>query len=70
MINFLLVLKVCSALDGTCIPEKMISTHTNWFDCARQGTVETLVLLDSMGRELVNNNKLYVVFSCKVSSGA
>ena len=68
--NFLLVLKVCSALDGTCIPEKMISAHTTWFDCARQGTVETLMLLDSMGEELVNNNKLYVAFSCKVSSGA
>jgi len=70
MINFLLILKVCSALDGTCIPEKMVSTHSNWFDCARQGTVETIILLDSMGKELVNSNKLYVAFSCKVSSGA
>ena len=56
--NFLLVLKVCSALDGTCIPEKVVSTHTTWFNCARQGTVETMMLLDSMGEDLVNNNKL------------
>jgi hypothetical protein len=27
-------------------------------------------MLDSMGEDLVNNNKLYVAFSCKVSSGA
>jgi|TARA_R110002012_G_scaffold284241_1_gene474945 hypothetical protein len=70
MINYLLVLKVCSALDGTCIPEKNISTHSNWFDCARQGTVETVILLDSIGKEMVNKNKLYVAFSCKASSGA
>ena len=68
--NFLLVLKVCSALDGSCTSEKMVGAYETWFDCARQGTVETLMLLDSMGEELVNNNKLYVAFSCKVSSGA
>ena len=60
--NFLLVLKVCSALDGTCIPEKMVGAYETWFDCARQGTVETVMLLDSMGEELVNKNKLYVGF--------
>ena len=68
--NFLLVLKVCSALDGSCIPEKIVSAHTTWYACARQGTVETMMLLDSMGEDLVNNNKLFVAFSCKVSSGA
>ncbi len=68
--KFLLMLKVCSALDGTCIPEKMVSTHETWFECARQGTVETIILLDSMGEELVNHNKLYVAFTCKTSSRA
>jgi hypothetical protein len=68
--KFLLVLKVCSALDGDCLPEREISYHNTWFKCARQGTVETLILLDSMGEKLVNKNKLFVGFSCKITNGA
>ena len=64
--NFLLVLKVCSALDGSCTSEKMVGAYETWFACARQGTVATVMLLDSMGEELVNKNKLYVGFSCKI----
>ena len=66
--KFLLVLKVCSALDGTCIPQKNIGTYDSWYSCARQGTAETLMLLDSMGEELVNNNKLFVAFSCQITN--
>ena len=68
--KFLLVLKVCSALNGDCLPEKEVNYHDTWFECARHGTVETLMLLDSIGEGLVNKNKLYVAFSCRVSSGA
>ena len=67
--KFLLVIKVCSALGGDCLPEKEVSYHDTWFQCARHGTVETLMLLDSIGEELVNENKLFVGFSCKVGSG-
>jgi len=68
MIKFILVLKVCSALDGTCVPERNIGIYDNWHQCARQGTVETLILLDSIGEELVNKNKLYIAFSCQTSN--
>ena len=67
--KFLLVIKVCSALGGDCLPEKEVGYHDTWFQCARHGTVETLMLLDSIGEELVNKNKLFVGFSCKVGSG-
>jgi hypothetical protein len=66
--KFLLVLKVCSALDGTCIPEKNVGTHDSWYSCARQGTVETLMLLDSIGEDLINKNKLFVAFSCQITN--
>mgnify|MGYP003650296680 CR=1 FL=1 len=66
--KFLLVLKVCSALDGTCIPEKNVDTYDSWYNCARQGTVETLMLLDSIGEDLINKNKLFVAFSCKITN--
>ena len=56
--KFLLVMKVCSVLDGTCLPEKEVSYHDTWFECARAGTVETLVLMDSIGKDLINKNLL------------
>ena len=53
----------------TCIPEtELLALYDSWHQCARQGTVETLILLDTMGEELVNKNKLYVAFSCQTSN--
>ena len=65
MVNFLLVMKVCSVLDGTCLPEKEVGYHDTWFECARAGTVETLVLMDSIGQDLINKNKLYITYGCR-----
>ena len=68
MTKFFLMLKVCSVLDGTCLPERNVGLYDSWHQCAGQGTVETLILLDTMGEELVNKNKLYVAFSCQTSN--
>jgi len=70
MINFLLVMKVCSVLDGTCLPEREVSYHDTWFECARADTVETLVLMDAIGEDLINNNKLYITYGCRASNEA
>ena len=63
-------MKVCSILDGTCLPEKEVSYHNTWFECARAGTVETLVLMKDIGEDLINENKLYISFGCKASNEA
>jgi len=68
MIKFLLVIKICSALDGDCIPEQAVGLYENWYECAKQGTVETQELMSIMGEKLINKNKLYVTFKCNVSN--
>jgi len=68
MIKFLLVVKICSALDGDCIPEQAVGLYENWYECATQGTVETQELMSIMGEKLINQNKLYVTFKCEVSN--
>jgi len=68
MIKFILVLKVCSALDGDCIPEQTVGLYDSWYQCAEQGTVETQQLMSLIGEKLINNNKLYVTFKCDVSN--
>ena len=68
MIKFLLVVKVCSALDGTCLPEQFVGAHNTWFACAKAGAYETISLMDLIGEDLINRNKLFVTFNCQPSN--
>ena len=65
MIKFMLILKICSAMDSTCLPEQPVDVYDSWFKCAQQGTMHTMATLDLIGEDLINQNKLYVVFICK-----
>ena len=65
MIKFLLVVKVCSALDGTCLPAQAVDVHNSWYNCAVAGVEETLSLMNIIGEDLINRNKLVIGFSCQ-----
>ena len=51
MIKFLLVVKVCSALDGSCLPEQPVSVHDSWYTCAGAGINETISLMNIIGED-------------------
>jgi len=68
MIKFLLVVKVCSALDGTCLPEQPVAIHDSWYNCAVAGIEETKSLMQIIGEDLINRNKLVIGFSCQPNS--
>ena len=65
MIKFMLILKICSAMDGTCLPEQPVDIYDSWFECGQSGTMNTLATLDLLDKDLINDNKLFVVFKCK-----
>ena len=65
MIKFLLVVKVCSALDGSCLPEQPVGVHSSWYNCARAGINETMSLMNIIGEDLINRNRLVINFSCQ-----
>tara|TARA_R100001440_G_C2508022_1_gene117544 strand:- start:1104 stop:1316 length:213 start_codon:yes stop_codon:yes gene_type:complete len=65
MIKFLLVIKVCSALDGTCLPEQPVGLHDSWYNCAVAGIGESISLMNVIGEDLINRNKLVIGFSCQ-----
>ena len=44
--KFLLVIKICSALHGDCLPEQNVNIHDSWFNCAKSGVYETLELME------------------------
>jgi hypothetical protein len=51
-------MKVCSALDGTCLPEQSVSVHDSWYTCAGAGVEETISLMNLIGEDLINRNRL------------
>ena len=63
MIKFLLVVKVCSALDGTCLPEQAVDVHNSWYNCAMAGIEESISLMQIIGEDLINRNKLVIGYS-------
>ena len=66
MVKFIMMIKVCSALYGSCMPEfqhKVV--FYNWYDCAQNGLAETKSLMTEIGPEVVNRGKITVSFVCK-----
>ena len=56
MVKFLLLIQICSALDGSCLPHQAVNVFDSWYQCAREGTKETIALMDSIGEPLINRN--------------
>ena len=65
MIKFLLVVKGCAAVDGTWLPEQPVAIHDSWYNCAVAGIEETKSLMQIIGEDLINRNKLVIGFSCQ-----
>ena len=70
MIKYVLIMKICSALSGNCLPEHNGGVHDSWYDCAAAGSLNTLNAMAELGREDVNNRKLFVTFKCEPVSDA
>ena len=70
MIKFIMMIKVCSAVYGTCMPEfqhKVV--FDNWYDCAQSGLTEVRSLMTDIGPKVVNRDLITVSFVCKKSQG-
>ena len=69
MIKYIMMIKVCSALYGSCMPEfqhKVV--FVSWYNCAQSGLVETKLLMTDIGPEVVNRDMITVSFVCKPSN--
>tara|TARA_R110000822_G_scaffold13544_4_gene48080 strand:+ start:728 stop:940 length:213 start_codon:yes stop_codon:yes gene_type:complete len=63
--KFELIMVICSALYGECSsPAKQMPLFTSHYECATVGYLRALKILDSMGEDLVNNNKIIISFNC------
>ena len=70
MTKYMLIMKICSVLQGQCLPEYNAGLHNSWYDCAAVGTLMTANALSEMGPDMVNDQKIYVTFKCDPIMGA
>jgi len=68
MMKYILIMKICSAVHGDCLPEYNAGTFDTWFDCAANGTINTGSAMAEIGPDLVNSNKIYITFKCKAAN--
>ena len=69
MIKYIMMIKVCSALHGDCMPEfRHPVVYNDWYTCALAGLKETKDLMTEVGPEVVNRDKITVSFVCKESN--
>ena len=69
MIKYIMMIKICSALYGNCMPEfQHKAVFDNWYDCAQSGLTEVRSLMIDIGREVVNRDKITVSFVCEPSN--
>jgi len=70
MIKFMLVMKVCSALTGNCLPEHNAGVHNSWYECAIAGSLNTINAMQEIGEVEINDRKIFITFKCSPVSGA
>ena len=69
MVKFIMMIKVCAAVHGDCMPEfRHPVVYDDWYSCARAGLTEVKDLMTEVGPEVVNRDKITVSFVCKESS--
>ena len=69
MIKFIMMIKVCAAVYGDCMPEFQYPVvYNDWYSCAQAGLTEIKDLMIEVGPEVVNRDKITVSFVCKESS--
>ena len=64
-----MMIKVCAATYGDCMPEMQHPVvYNDWYSCAVAGLTEVKDLMKEVGPEVVNRDKITVSFVCKKSS--
>ena len=57
---------ICSALHNNCqSPYTKNVEYTTWAECMYAGTNDTLTLYNVMGEEFINENKVFIKFTCQ-----
>jgi len=64
--KYFLILWVCSAIDGSCItpPIQNPKPFNNHYECVKAGYSAGLQMVQAIGRNEVEKNRIFVPFNC------
>ena len=65
--KYFLILWVCSAINGSCMlpPLQSSQLFNSHYECVAAGYLEGLQMVQAMGREIIEEQRLFVAFNCK-----
>ena len=65
--KYFLLLWVCSAINGSCMtpPIQKSQLFNSHYECVTAGYVDGLQMVQAMGKEIIEKNRLFVAFNCK-----
>ena len=64
--KYFLILWVCSAIDGSCItpPIQNPQPFNSHYECVKAGYLAGLDMVQAMGRDVVEKNRIFMPFNC------
>ena len=65
--KYFLLLWVCSAINGSCMTPALQKPQpfNSHYECVNAGYLDGLQMVQAMGRNEVEKNRLFVAFNCK-----
>ena len=64
--KYLLVMIICSQVQSTCYPPLALNKQFySQYDCLQEGYKESQLILDELGKTIVNEMNIIVKFTCK-----
>lgn len=66
--KYILTITLCSILDNTCMPPHTFPIlFEDLYDCQTYGYTKSLDKVEEIGRDNINEYKIYSTFACKPS---
>ena len=59
-----LFLIMCSAVANECMPPHYFGDYDSYYDCFDAGYTESLKKTKEIGKEEINEHKIYIKFNC------
>ena len=65
--KYFLLLWVCSTINGSGLLPPIQSTQlfNSHYECVTAGYLEGLQMVQAMGKEIIEKNRLFIAFNCK-----
>ena len=65
MIKFILILHLCSTINGECFDSQYVGELPDHYTCVKAGYIQAYKSFETLDKEEINKQKLAIKFECK-----